>query len=170
MRVCIFRLLPIKSFMSYLQVKAILDKASKLHQLVGEYAEVNRKATNDDFFSALLTLISDHETQLQQALEEFTDTAEAGVRGTWVQYPGDEAVTHAIDVLQKPEAEDHQAVLKQVLEAEQALVDMFQQAERETNAPTLQSLFQRLGAHQQQHVRAIGKCASQWQQFRRPKY
>jgi hypothetical protein len=150
--------------MAYLQVEDVLKSAEQLHQFVREFAKRRRSQARDDFVEGMFQEVTGHEERLRQYLEEFKERADNGVRATWLQFPGVESLEKAMNELAAADGDDDEIILENVIAANEALRDMYDQSMNQTSVPALSELFERLKELQDHHLRNMAKSVSEFEQ------
>ena len=150
--------------MAYMQVKNVLLRAEDLHKFVREFAERRRRQASNDLVEGIFKEVSEHEERRRCILTEFEEQAESRLLETWLQFPGVEQLEQAMEDLSDVDGENEEVILETVLTANEALVEMYDQAMNQTNAPALSELLGRLKDLQDHHLRTMANSVTEFQQ------
>lgn len=153
--------------MAYMQVKEILDSATRIRRFMSEYARRHEQETPDDVTEGLFTEIKQHEERLLRCLADFADDASQGLLETWIQFPNETSLEQAMDQLSAAGEQDDEVVLQQILEAEQALIDVYDHVIGQSHAPRVRELFEELKTLEDHNLRTIADNVSELGQTRR---
>jgi hypothetical protein len=151
--------------MAYMEVRNVLQRAEELHQFVHAYAARRCGQAKDDYVEGIFRNIVQQEEELRQRLTEFEADAETRLLDTWLQFPGVEKLEEAMDELAAVDGDDDDVILQGVVLANEALVELYDQAIAQVQAPALVELLERLRELQDHHLRKMANSVTEFQQL-----
>lgn len=153
--------------MAYLQMKGILEQTEKLRHYLCEYTERRESETDNEFLAGFYRDLRNDVQRLTKTTAEFVEHDHDQLLETWIQYPGTEPLEEAMERLSDSSQQEHQEVLQSVLEAEERVLECFQQAQQQTTAEENQEGIGQLVDLQEHHLRHTAKNITTLEQMLR---
>lgn len=153
--------------MAYLQVKGILENAVQLRKYLCDFCERQQIKASNDLLAGLFEEVNKHEAQLEECLAEYEEDTSQDLLDTWIQYPGDNELKEAIASLPEVSFHTDGKVLEKLILAEETLLRVYKQVQEQIGSERLQEIFDRLIELQDQHLRNVGNCVSEYSEMHR---
>lgn len=130
--------------MSYRQISDILKTVHQFHELITKEIQRHSQCNSDP----RLELLADYVKHQRDAIAEAVRTDErdptTDVQGTWLQFVPDEEVRTALDRLQLREGEPVGELFERVMEADRALLNLYELLSEQTSAQSVREFFKSL--------------------------
>jgi len=131
--------------MAYRQVSDIMNMVNDFHQQLTKEIRRHADCNNDVRLDLLADFLKYQRDIVSQAVQRDEDVyPEIDVLGTWIQYVPDDDIQEAIDRLHLQSGEPLDALFTHVLEADRALVKMYESLAKQTQASHVQEFFNSL--------------------------
>lgn len=130
--------------MRFEQIKDVVDHAKQFHHMIANYYRKLRKKTDQTRFKLLLEYLEHHERAIAKALKGYEVEGSEKILRVWLPYSTfDEKLEELKTLLAQPSAaiED---VVRLVIEADDALIDLYRGMAARVTSPDVKRVFEDL--------------------------
>jgi hypothetical protein len=130
--------------MSYRQISDILKTVNQFHDRLMREIQRHSQCSDDPRLDLLADYLKHQRGVLQEAVKRDQEDESQNVLDTWIQFTPDDELKESIKKLQLKEGEPVAELFTRVLEADQALLDLYEILSEQTSAERVREFFNSL--------------------------
>lgn len=130
--------------MSYRQISDILESIRQFHDRITNELQRHSQCSSDPRIDLLSDYVKHQREAIAQAVRRDEQDTSINVLETWVQFTPEEKIRAALKKLQLREAEPVGVLFTRVMEADQALLELYESLSEQTSAERVREFINSL--------------------------
>lgn len=130
--------------MSYRQISDILNTVSEFHEQLTQEIRRHSACNSDPRLDLLTDYVKHQRDAIARVVRREREDSSNGVLQTWLQYTPEEEIRAALKKLELREGEPVEALVTRVVQADQALRDLYKILSEQTSAERVREFFKSL--------------------------
>jgi len=144
--------------MSAVQIRDILNSLRNFYVQLAERFASEQENVSDQQLPYLLEYIATHEKLLAAGIQNFAESADAGLLNTWLQFGAGQTLEQILNQIDLHEGMSKYDILTKALNADGQLIALYEGLAAESSAPQVQELFGSLASMQEARERQLARA------------